>query len=92
MKNGYILRQVNSQFDGSHFKILLDLVTRPGITLGPNYLDKKVLPIVAEEAVKIFKSYKFEGFSDITGLRRFHHLSYKGIALKVQSDYAYPQS
>jgi len=70
MKNGYVLRQVTSQFDGGHFKILLDLVTRPGITLAPRYLDKKVLPIIAEEAVKIFKSYKFEGFSDITVIEK----------------------
>jgi len=70
MKKRLVLRRVSAEYLWSRrgqgqFKILLDLVSKPGIKLAPTFLDDNVLPFVAEEAAKVFRSYKFTRFADI---------------------------
>ena len=67
----YILRQVTGLFDEEsekvgQFKIMLDLVSKPSVPLAPQFIERKVLPLVAKETAQIFKSYKFDHFSSIT--------------------------
>ena len=69
------LKDVKGSFDsrpkqGTEFEILLDLVTKPSAKLSPQWLELKVLPLVSEEVGKIFRSYKYDGFSKITVLEK----------------------
>ncbi len=70
-----VVREVNAMFDqprdaNGHMKIMLDMVSKPSVSPPPLFLEKTVLPFVAEEVAKLFKSYRFHDFAGITVIEK----------------------
>ncbi len=63
-----------------------DLVVLPSDYESYSIYSKRMFEIMRRYTPTVEEYSIDEGFADITGLRRFHHMSYKDIALKVQSD------
>lgn len=59
------LNSASGRFDRADFKMMLDLTSSPGERISLPDLQTAVLPLVAEEIDRLFKSYRFTGFSKI---------------------------
>lgn len=72
LRDAFVLRQVTATYedaapaDPKAFRILLDLVAQPTARIPAGFIEGKVLPFVAEEASRLFRSYRFDDFSSIT--------------------------
>jgi hypothetical protein len=67
-----VLRQISAHFEKSNgqFRLLLDMVSRPTLPLTPRFIEKNVLPLVAQQVSELFKSYRFKDFDGITVIEK----------------------
>lgn len=70
LKDEVQIRNVIASFPKNNFQLLLDLAARPKGTLAEPFLQENILPVLAQEVGTIFKSYRFNAFSDITVLEK----------------------
>lgn len=66
IKDEVQIRNITASFPKNNFQLLLDLAARPKGTLGESFLRENIFPILAKEVGAVFKSYRFDAFSDIT--------------------------
>jgi hypothetical protein len=68
-----VIRQINARFEpeeAGQLRILLDMASRPSITLAPSFIEETVLPLAAKEVKQLLKSYRFKDFSGITVIEK----------------------